>query len=94
MEDQIAVVFRGGPFAGRLDTLPASGQPRYFDTRDGGWALYSLSQEREGARQVLIYQHGSDDAEPAGGSTASAETAPTTADLTADLVSGASYISV
>jgi hypothetical protein len=65
MEDQLAVVFRGGPFAGRLDTLPSSGQPRYFDTRDGGWALYSLTSEYVGDRRVLQYQHGSDDAAPA-----------------------------
>jgi hypothetical protein len=65
MEDQLAVVFRGGPFAGRVDTLPTSGQPRYFDTRDGGWALYSLTKDYVGERRVLQYQHGSDDAVPA-----------------------------
>jgi hypothetical protein len=65
MEDQLAVIFRGGPFAGRVDTLPNSGQPRYVDTRDGGWALYSLTTEYDGGRRVLQYQHGSDDAVPA-----------------------------
>jgi hypothetical protein len=60
MENQIAVVFRGGPFAGRLDTIAAVSQPRYFDTPDGGWALYALTTEREGDRAVLVFQHGSE----------------------------------
>ncbi len=60
MEDQIAVVFRGGPFDGRLDSIPAVRQPRYFDTPDGGWALYALTSDRVGERTVLLFQHGSE----------------------------------
>ena len=60
METDIAVVFHGGPFAGRLDTIPAANQPRYIDTVDGGWALYTLTDEHEGDRRVLTFQHGSE----------------------------------
>lgn len=65
VNDEIAVIFRGGPLAGRMDTIPAAAQPRYFDIRDGGWALYSLTTEYDDGRRVLQYQHGSDDASPA-----------------------------
>jgi hypothetical protein len=65
VDNEIAVVFRGGPLAGRMDTVPAVAQPRYFDIRDGGWALYSLTLEYDAGRRVLQYQHGSDDASPA-----------------------------
>jgi hypothetical protein len=65
MEEQITVVFRGGPFGGQFDTVPVSEQPRYYDTRDGQWALYSLSDETENDRRVLVYQHGSEDPVPA-----------------------------
>jgi hypothetical protein len=62
LKDDIAAVFHGGPFAGRVDTIPFTPQPRYFDTVDGGWALYALTPEVDGGRRVLRYQHGSDDA--------------------------------
>jgi hypothetical protein len=62
MDSDIAAVFRGGPFDGRLDTIPATRQPRYFDTRDGGWVLYVLTDDDEGGRRVLRYEHGSSDA--------------------------------
>lgn len=62
MDGDIAAVFRGGPFDGRLDTLPPISQPRYFDTRDGGWVLYVTTAETEGERTVLRYEHGSEGA--------------------------------
>lgn len=60
MDGDLAAVFRGGPFDGRLDTIIATRQPRYLDTRDGGWALYVLTDEWEGGRVVLRYEHGSE----------------------------------
>ena len=60
MDDDIPTVLRGGPLDGRLDTVPAARRPRYFDTLDGGWAVYVLTDEVEGGRRVLRYEHGSE----------------------------------
>jgi len=62
MDDHIPAVFRGGPFDGRLDTTPDTRRPRYVDTRDGGWALYVMTEEFEADRRVLRYEHGSEGA--------------------------------
>ena len=62
MDSDLVAVFRGGPFDGRLDTIPGTRQPRYFDTRDGGWVLYVLTDDVEGDRRVLRYEHGSEGA--------------------------------
>jgi hypothetical protein len=62
MDGDLAAVFRGGPFDGRLDTVQATPQPRYFDTRDGGWVLYVLTDDIDSGRRVLRYEHGSEDA--------------------------------
>jgi hypothetical protein len=62
MDDPIAVVFRGGPFDGRLDAVPLVSQPRYLDTDGGGWALYALTEEQEGDLRICRYRHGSESA--------------------------------